>query len=125
MPASCMAVLAKPQAVSPPGTTPYLAAMARDLVPQPGHVARTPATPKAQTIRAVRSPYIRPWSWTSLPPTDSMERMSAPAWAAATKAACIWSQAGPSRSCGGCRASRRSTTVAQGGRDAGVLTQGA
>ena len=78
-----MAVLPKPQAVSPAQWTPCLRAMRSSSV-QRKRMSRTPSTQSAK-MTPRRSPIISASSWTSLPPTDSMLSSSAPAAAQPSK----------------------------------------
>ena len=109
-PASCIAVLANPQAESPPGTTPGRRSQMSRICAQSHAMSRGERTPSAKTITGT-SAKTSASSWTSLPPTDSVDRMSAPASAFNSNDWRSASQASPLRNSGGFATSRMSVGV--------------
>ena len=104
-----MAVLAKPQALSPAATTSWRAAT-ETIMSHSWAISAQASTPRAKTDPAM-SAFSRASSCSSLPPVLSIDNRSAPAWAHSSKLETIWSHLGPSRIRGGRTNSRMSLGV--------------
>ena len=109
-PASCMAVLAKPHAESPPATTPGRFSQISRIRAHNQAMSRGARTPRANAMPGM-SATTSALSCTSLPPTDSIERMSAPASALSSNERRRSSQGSPCRIRGGLTFSRISVGV--------------
>jgi len=107
--ARAIAVLAKPQALSPAGTAWWRVATA-PIMSHSGPMSALASTPRAKTDPA-RSAFNKASSCSSLPPVLSIDNMSAPASAHSSKLVTIWSHLGPSRMRGGRTNSRMSLGV--------------